>query len=273
MRINHPALNDIEKRNCRISPNALELMQVADGNNIYLESATSEMRNDMRRIIDELGQQRNRDKSEYKNIFHQKVNKYFCSINLPNDLYLRGDTIFNDKRDINYILTLIDFVYENKYPKRNKEFIRNLKSIAAYGEWMDNSDYYLQTEKIKTYAYNEKSEGYIRDYQQEDKHECWSMEALYADSDRIFNMHPDIETIRLDKYYRDRLSLYPLDMVKVKRRLLDNIKDEIIEYGLVFMITLFAAITALNQSNIHLIRIGLPLSIVVTVCVMYIKLK
>ena len=86
-------------------------------------------------------------------------------------------------------------------------------------------------------------------------------------------MENDLETIRLDKYYRDLIGADVLDTVKVKRRLSDRLASEAIDFGLVFVLTVFAAIMALNQDNATILPIALIISAVAAVILTLIKTK
>ena len=101
----------------------------------------------------------------------------------------------------------------------------------------------------------------------------YSMEELYPDSNRVFDMDIDLETIRLDKYYRDLLSLNVLDTVKIKRRWLESLRDDIIDYGLIFILTVFAAVAAINKDNITVLMIALPISMILTILIMHFRNK
>ena len=91
------------------------------------------------------------------------------------------------------------------------------------------------------------------------------MDARYPDSDAIFRMMPDLETIRLDKYYRDLLNLNVLDSIKIKRSWIDRIKDEMVDFGIVFLLTIVATFTAFGTDNHLLVTLEIIISLIVTV--------
>ena len=91
------------------------------------------------------------------------------------------------------------------------------------------------------------------------------MDERYPDSDAIFRMMPDLETIRLDKYYRDLLNLNILDSIKIKRSWLDRIKDELVDFGIVFLLTILATFTAFGTDNQLIIGIEIAISLIVTI--------
>ena len=64
-----------------------------------------------------------------------------------------------------------------------------------------------------------------------------------------------------------------LDTVKVKRLLSDRLASEAIDFGLVFVLTVFAAIMALNQDNATILPIALIISAVAAVILTLIKTK
>ena len=174
LRVNYPALNDMEKKSCRISSDALKLLRSKDGHSIWVENCVSQYRRELAGVLDVPA-------SRYPDCNEGILDKWFCDMVLP--------------------------------------------------------------------------------------------EELYPDSTVIFNMKPDIETIRSDKYYRDKLSLNTLDSVRVKRRWPELFLGEIINYGLIFVLTVLAVMIAITPENIILVKYDLPLSIVFSFGVTWLKTK
>lgn len=286
MRVNYPSLNDMEKKICRVSSDSLKLMNANDGNGLWLQCCGSDFRRDVYRLVDEVVYEKDSDwLDNVKNHCHAELNaileKYFIdpsdnssrfSLEEVNELYLDCDAL-KGKKDAQYLIALLKCI--NKPPKdarfQRKDYIRNLRSIVAYLEWMYECSYHLVEEKITAYGYNADSENQIKQYQKEHRgrehtdNNCFSMDERYPDSDAIFRMMPDLETIRLDKYYRDLLNLNILDSIKIKRSWLDRIKDELVDFGIVFLLTILATFTAFGTDNQLIIGIEIAISLIVTI--------
>ncbi len=309
MRVNYPSHNDMEKGLCRISSNALKLLDSNDGNSIWIECCVSGFREDIKKLFNEVIYENNAE--EYRKNEHL-IDSYFEGIELDKRLYvdrLQKISELKGKKDIDYIKAVAGLLlahpdYDDFWKDHGigrKDVQRVLNSIAAYGEWMYSKEtsYRLKDQKLTAFAYDEHSESMIRDYQEKRSRErektdevnsapktekkkkpsgnpnepYYSMEELYPDSNRIFDMEIDLETIRLDKYYRDLLSLNVLDTVKIKRRWLESLRDDIIDYGLIFILTVFAAVAAINKDNITVLMIALPISMILTILIMHFRNK
>ncbi|MBP5264671.1 MAG: hypothetical protein J6Z33_09910 [Lachnospiraceae bacterium] len=292
MRVNYPSLNDMEKKICRVSADSLKLMNANDGNGLWLQGCGSDFRHDVYRLVDEVVHERNSDWLENtKNHCYAELNatleKYFIdpkdnssrfSLEEVEELYLDCDAL-KGKKDAQYLIALLKCI--NDLPKdakyQRKDYIRNLRSIVAYLEWMYDCSYHLVEEKITAHAYHEESERQIKQYQKEHRgaertdNNCLSLDALYPDSDAIFRMMPDLETIRLDKYYRDLLNLNVLDSIKIRRSWIDRIKDELVDFGIVFLLTILATFTAFGTDNHLVVGIEILISLLVTIALIFLR--
>ncbi|MBQ3265764.1 MAG: hypothetical protein IJH07_08310 [Ruminococcus sp.] len=272
MRVNYPSLNDIEKNNCRISSDSMRLLDSKDGNSIWVECCSSDYRHNVKRLVNEIIYEGNRKKyNTQANI----IDQYFSGIVLPEALYIKDIPALREKKGADYINALAELILDCKSDEdkaKKKYYQKYMNSIVAYGEWINDEAYRLVDEKIIAHENDMVSEQRIRKFQEDNK-DSDSFEELYPDSDRIFNMNPDLETIRLDKYYRDILDLNVLDSVKIKRHLVEGIKDDIIEYGLVFTLTLFAAVAAITPENLRLMIFTVPISILFTFIIVFIRTK
>ena len=104
------------------------------------------------------------------------------------ELYLDCKAL-QGKKDAEYLIGLIKCI--NKVPEdvkfQRKDYVRNLRSIIAYLEWMYECSYHLVEEKITSYGYNPESERQIRQYQEDHKgknpadNNCLSMDGRYPD--------------------------------------------------------------------------------------------
>ncbi len=286
MRVNFPSLNDMEKKICRVSADSLKLMKANDGNGLWLQSCGSDFRREVYRLVDEVVYEKNSDwLDDAANHCYAELNatveKYFMdqkmhvsrfSLNEVEELYLDCEAL-QGKKDAEYLIALIKCVNHTpddvKY--KRKDYIRNLRSIVAYLEWMYECSYHLVEEKITSYGYNPESEQQIKKYQSEHRgkehadNNCFSMDDKYPDSDAIFRMMPDLETIRLDKYYRDLLNLNVLDSIKIRRSWMDRIKDELVDFGIVFLLTILATFTAFGTDNHLVVGIEIVISLLVTI--------
>ena len=292
MRVNYPSLNDMEKQICRVSADSLKLMNANEGNGLWLQCCGSDFRHEVYQLTDEVIYEKNSEWLDDKNNpCHAKLNaileKYFIdkknncsrfSLEEVKELYLDCKSL-QGKKDAEYLIALIKCI--NQLPDgeslQRKDFVRNLKSIVAYLEWMYECSYHLVETKITSYGYNSESERQIRQYQDDHKennsadNNCLSMDAIYPDSDAIFRMMPDLETIRLDKYYRDLLNLNVLDSVKVKRSWIDRIKNELVDFGIVFLLTILATFTAFGTDNHLLVTIEIIISLLVTIILILLR--
>lgn len=286
MRVNFPSLNDMEKKICRVSADSLKLMKANEGNGLWLQSCGSDFRHDVYRLVDEVVYEKNSDwLDDAKNHRHDELNaildKYFIdrknnssrfSLEEVKELYLDTDAL-RDKKDAEYLIALIRCI--NDVPDdvryKRKDYVRNLRSIVAYLEWMYECSYHLVEEKITSYGYHTESERQIKQYQEDHRgkehadNNCLSMDDIYPESDAIFRMMPDLETIRLDKYYRDLLNLNVLDSIKIRRSWMDKIKDEMVDFGIVFLLTIVATFTAFGTDNHLVFAIEIVISLLVTI--------
>ncbi len=292
MRVNYPSLNDMEKKICRVSADSLRLMKANNGNGLWLQSCGSDFRHDVYRLVDEVVYEKNSDwLDNAKNHCHAELNatleKYFInpkdnssrfSLEEVKELYL-DDEALKDKKDVQYLIALLKCINNPTQDARfqRKDYIRNLRSIIAYLEWMYECSYHLVEEKITSYGYNADSENQIKQYQKEHRgnehadNNCLSMDERYPDSDAIFRMMPDLETIRLDKYYRDLLNLNVLDSIKVRRCWLDRIKDELVDFGIVFLLTIVATFTAFGTDNPLTVGIEIVVSLIITIILIFMR--
>ena len=292
MRVNYPSLNDMEKKICRVSADSLRLMKANNGNGLWLQSCGSDFRHDVYRLVDEVVYEKNSDwLDNAKGHCHAELNatleKYFInpkdnssrfSLEEVKELYL-DDEALKDKKDVQYLIALLKCINNPTQDARfqRKDYIRNLRSIIAYLEWMYECSYHLVEEKITSYGYNADSENQIKQYQKEHRgnehadNNCFSMDERYPDSDAIFRMMPDLETIRLDKYYRDLLNLNVLDSIKVRRSWLDRIKDELVDFGIVFLLTIVATFTAFGTDNPLTVGIEIVVSLIITIILIFMR--
>lgn len=144
---------------------------------------------------------------------------------------------------------------------------------AEIAEWMSCTEYRLQDIRIRAYCSNDRTEEAILKAREKSAEDETSFYGLYPDAETILKLENDLETIRLDRYCRDLLEAAPLDTVKVRRCLIDRAASESIDFGLVFVLTVFAAIMALNQDNVGLLPLSLTLSAAAAVILTLIKIK
>ena len=147
---------------------------------------------------------------------------------------------------------------------------RDRQEIA---EWMSCSAYRLREIRIRAYCANDKTEEAILKARENSAEDETSFYGLYPDAETILKLENDLETIRLDKYCRDLLDSAPLDTLKVRRRLADRVASESIDFGLVFVLTVFAAIMALNQDNVGILPLSLIISAAAAIILTLIKTK
>ena len=149
----------------------------------------------------------------------------------------------------------------------------NSRDRRELAEWMSCSAYRLREIRIRAYCANDKTEEAILKAREVSEEDETSFYGLYPDAEAILKLENDMETVRLDKYYRDILDSEPLDTCKVRRRLADRVASESIDFGLVFVLTVFAAIMALNQDNIGILPLSLIISAAAAIILTLIKTK
>ncbi len=155
----------------------------------------------------------------------------------------------------------------------DEEETRNAADAREFEEWMSCKHYRLRSFHIRAYCTDDKIEDAIAASREKTEEDSTSFNGLYPDAEKILKLENDLETIRLDKYYRDLIGADALDTVKVKRRLSDRLASEAIDFGLVFVLTVFAAIMALNQDNVGILPVALMISAAAAVVLTLIKTK
>ena len=155
----------------------------------------------------------------------------------------------------------------------SKKEMRNAADAREFEEWMSCKNYSLRSIRLRAYCTDDKIEDAITAAREKSEEDSTSFNGLYPDAEKILKLENDLETIRLDKYYRDMIGADALDTVKVKRRLSDRLASEAIDFGLVFVLTVFAAIMALNQDNVGILPISLIISAAAAVILTLIKTK
>ena len=150
---------------------------------------------------------------------------------------------------------------------------RSARDAREFAEWTSCGSYSLRSIRIRAYCTDDKIEDAIAAAREKSEEDGTSFSGLYPDAEKILKLENDLETIRLDKYYRDLAGADVLDTVKVKRCLSDRLAAESIDFGLVFVLTVFAAIMALNQDNIGYLPAALGISAIAAVVLTLIKTK
>ncbi len=167
-----------------------------------------------------------------------------------------------------------DMTTEEAYASgADREDAQDRADAREFEEWMSCGSYRLRSIHIRAYCMNDKAEDAIAEAREKSEEDGTSFGGLYPDAEKILKLENDLDTIRLDKYYRDLLGADVLDTVKVKRRLSDRLASESIDFGLVFVLTVFAAIMALNQDNVGILPISLIISAAAAVVLTLIKTK
>lgn len=98
-----------------------------------------------------------------------------------------------------------------------------------------------------------------------------SMYGTIPDFKSIANVKKDVGIILLDGEYRNKYLLDILDCVKIERNLFDVLKEEFIEFGIIFILTIFTAIIAINSSTKWSIISSIGISVVFTAFVIMIR--
>lgn len=264
-RVNKPDVVDIEKGFCRMSGDSIRVMGAMEGKTIIIEKPTSNMKINTNNIIEKMTYGNNSvDLSIIKKYYPQIEN-----IDIPRDLQnILSQILPNKKINNTYEAVEILLQLEKCDEKLRKIFINN---IFELWDWEVMSEHKKMSLKIPVYTLQEESKSRIN-FIKENENEI-SFYTRYPNAEKIFEVNPDINEIYLDKYYRDLLNCDLLDSVKVKKNRVAIILNEIMEYGIMFVLTVVATIIAFNGENLRYSLIALAISVLITVFMIKIRTK
>lgn len=232
-RIHKPDVVDIEKNFCRIKSDAIQVMGAIEGKTIIFEKPVSlfEMQvgegfskyyacgeESLLSAFEPYTEQINEiDFSDYLQIDGCHIGSN-CILSV-----LKDTNLMQDKKD-----KLISSLFEICDWHINSQFTRINMMIPVFP---------LQSESIDRMTSIMRSQNEV------------SFFSRYPDAEKIFAVNPDINGVYMDKYFRDKLHCNLLDCVRIKRNRLVVIMSEIMEYGLMFAISVVAIMLSLFGQN------------------------
>ena len=281
LRVLHSDLGDMEKDLCRVSENTMELSQTSPGNHLILENAISEVIRDIKYLESVIyySHSKKNDKEIERVINRCFDESFFLSIDEVTAQYpYHGPRNTNEL--ISYFNEKVCCLGNNTSDGKANELLE-IQNLFAIREYCEKRPYSLIQTKLPAFPMSSDSwylsklgtnEGAATGDLNSSTNP-YSVHGVHIDSCKILDNSIDLEPILLDKYYRDFLNVSVLDCVKIKSRRMDCIKDDIIEYGLVFFLTLFAAVATVTPENLTLILISIPFALLFTFVLVVIKSK
>lgn len=238
------------------------MLGTQEGKSIIIENAYSKIEQKIKEIYKLYA---DNELEKAKRIFAQCENYLKISVNSEFQYLFEGCSKEISNKDI---YSMMEDIYQNV---RTSDSIKELRNLCEYLAWEINDDMYLVTSKLKIYATQQDALNEIEKYKREG--DCESILDRYPDSKKILKVQPDIYDIYLDKNQREMLKVNLLDNLQIKRNIFDNMKDEIINYGLVFLLTVFTAFITVDMSNPKLLSLPLSISFLFTLLIIFIKNK
>jgi hypothetical protein len=176
-----------------------------------------------------------------------------------------SDLIKNDLRIVQdiqeEIKKLIEVRKVDNLMKINAEN-RNVSEILNY---YCNDEYFIKSTLIEAHSTNSSFIEKVAQFRI--NNESDSFESRYPDVLKTLNIKNDLMSIHLDSFYRTTLNLNMLDSVRVRRYWFDIFKTEIIDYGLLFVISVFTTVLAVDSDTFSILPFALGLSMFLTVMI------
>lgn len=249
LRVTKPDIMDIEKNYCRVSNDVINVLSTKAGMKLRVENAESELKSILKKALIE-----SVDNPQNTKYISQKLNG--CKIPEEYKKLLPEVMSLSCSTDV---LNILEYLITNHVDldKESTKFRIEIYNYIELIDWLVDGERTLKSKVITVFPTQLESAKRISHAQ--GNQEKISLYERYPVPEDIFKVDPDLDTIHLDKYYRDIIGVSILDNVKVKRYWIDLLKSELLEYGFIFILTVFTAVVAITPSNIH----SLPLSIVV----------
>lgn len=230
LRVEKPDVIDIEKDYCRLSEDVIKILQTDIGKRLVLDGLFT-----------------NPKKTELIN-YRKVIDFIKGNPDIPNEI---TDSFIKlcELKDPELILCKIN---DNK----------NLKAISNF---ILNNEYIVKSLKIEGHSVNESFKTKVEDIRK--KNHSDSLNSRYPNALDVFHIENDLMSIHLDSYYRSLLNLDMLDSVRVRRFWFDIFKSEIIDYGLLFIISVFTTVLAVDSDSFSILPFALGFSMFLTVLI------
>lgn len=100
----------------------------------------------------------------------------------------------------------------------------------------------------------------------------WS--ARYVDASKLLGINPDIASIFLDAHLRDELGLQQGDAIKVRRDVIDLIRAETVEAGILFFVSLLSVVQILPfDRSWCLLLASIPVALLLSAVFLFVRIR
>lgn len=232
-RVHKPDVVDIEKNLCRMKSDTIQILGALEGKTILFEKPVS-----MFEL--QVGKDFSKCSGDTQEAFVKRFGPYAENI----------DSIdFADFMEIEGCHTgckcIYDFLKNDAASQNEKN--RILSSLYEICDWYIDSQCIRSNMKIPVFPLQ--SESYERMQSIMQSQEEISFFSRYPDAEKIFHVKPDIGGVYMDKYFRDKLHCDLLDCVRIKRNKVAVIMNEIMDYGLMFALSIVAVMLSFFGQN------------------------
>ncbi len=252
LRVQKSIPQDIEKNFCRMSPDSISIVGSKSGQKLIFETCFSDLTEKVKDILI------HNETVNLLQIEHRLANfkldeKFYCLV--PNLIKISEEP---------ELFSLIKCASENKHFKSD---ILNLVEIIT---WQISHDWRLHKKSLTVFETNSNVDIISQSQSHQRK---VSLFERYPDFKNFFNTENDLDTVYLDAYSRSLLKADLLQSVRVRRDLINIIKNEIVEFGVVFVITIFTTIDAINGDNIRFLPFSIGIAIFYLLAIILIRGK
>jgi hypothetical protein len=251
VRVQKSVPQDIEKNFCRLSSDSISIVGSKSGQKLLFETSYSELIEDLKSAL-----------TEDKIINLKHIEFKLSNIFLDDKFYHLIPNIISLSQG-NELINLVKCAYENKHLKTE---IYNLIEIIT---WQVSQHWLLHNKSLMVFETNSDSIENISEAQKEQT--SLSFFQRYPDFNNIFNVSNDLDKIYLDAYSRSLLKTELLKGLRVRRDVLNIVKNEIVEFGVVFIITIFTTIDAINGDNIRFLPYSIGIAIFYLIAIIVIR--
>jgi hypothetical protein len=229
LRVEKPDIIDIEKDYCRISDDVIKVLQTDVGKRIVIDGIYPQ---------EEIG------------LGHIKEVERFINLN--------ENLVSNFSKELLLLRKIESYDRLVKLLNVNK----NVLNIVNY---IINKNYIIKSIKVEAQATNQSFYDKVKVYRKENKSN--TLNTRYPNPLEILNIKNDLMSIHLDSFYRSEINADLLDSVRVRRYWFDIFKTEIIDYGLLFVISVFTTVLAIDSDSFNILPFALGFSLFLTVII------
>lgn len=247
-RVHKPDVIDIEKNYCRMKSDTIQVLGAIEGKAIIIEKPVSSFE---LRVGGGFSNLPVDDDEEFFKI----VAPYKKQINEIDFTNFLGDK--GNQAGCEYILSCIK---DNSIMEKDKKLLLN--SLFEICDWNICSPFIRISMSVPVFPLQKESFERMNSIMKAQNE--ISFYSRYPDAEKIFSVNPDISSIYLDKYYRDKLRCDLLDCVRVKRNRIAVIMNEIMDYGLTFVISVVAVMLSFFGQNRFQNLLSVMVALVVT---------